>query len=51
MSRNDVGEFYTRGQRKCRHCGLYYPEPSITSHEAGCRLNPANQSTGTDDDD
>lgn len=38
-----VGDFYTAGQSKCDHCGLYYPNASITSHEANCHLNPANQ--------
>lgn len=48
MGRNDVGEFYTRGQRKCQHCGDYYPENWIGSHETNCPKNPANVETEDD---
>lgn len=45
MSRNDVGDFYTAGQRKCPHCGGYFPENWAASHFETCASNPANQTT------
>lgn len=42
-SRNPVGDFYTQGQEKCPHCGLYFPEMRIDSHMTACHLNPENQ--------
>lgn len=42
-SRNPEGEFNTRGQTKCRHCGDYFPDAWVNSHVGGCPKNPANQ--------
>jgi hypothetical protein len=43
MRGNDVGNWYTQGQDKCPHCGLYFGHAQIDSHMAACHLNPANQ--------
>ena len=42
---NPVGEFNTRGQDKCPHCGDYYPSAWVVGHINGCAKNPANQTT------
>jgi len=41
-SRNPVGDFNTRGQDKCPHCGDYFPSAWAASHVSGCPKNPAN---------
>lgn len=46
--RNDVGDWYTQGQKKCRHCGNYFPENWADSHVASCSSNPDNQTTDDD---
>lgn len=43
VRRNDVGDFYTQGQEKCPHCGLYFGEAQIYSHMDRCVNNPVNQ--------
>lgn len=37
---NPVGEFNTRGQGKCPHCGNYFPENWVTGHIATCSSRP-----------
>ena len=49
---NPVGDFNTRGQTKCPHCGDYFPDNWVASHVASCPKNPANQTTeGTEETD
>lgn len=46
MGKKDpVGEFNTRGQEKCPHCGDYFPEAWVLSHISGCDKNPDNKKT------
>jgi hypothetical protein len=47
---NFVGDWYTAGQRKCPHCGGYYPENWAASHVDNCTQNPANQVPESDDE-
>jgi hypothetical protein len=37
------GEFNTRGQEKCWHCGDWKPEAWIEQHADKCEKNPANK--------
>jgi hypothetical protein len=48
-SRNPVGEFNTRGQDKCTHCGDYFPSAWIVSHIDSCPKNPKNITKETDE--
>lgn len=43
MGKNPVGEFYTRGQDKCPHCGDYFPERWVVDHIKKCKENPENK--------
>lgn len=46
-SRDPVGDFNTRGQEKCPHCGDYFPESWAANHVDSCPRNPANRPTST----
>lgn len=48
---NPVGEFNTRGQDKCPHCGDYFPENWSLKHINGCASNPASAPVPTPTDD
>lgn len=39
----DIGKWNTMGKAKCSHCGLYFEDNTIGSHEDACNLNPDNQ--------
>lgn len=38
--RDPLGDFNTAGQRKCPHCGSYFPENWVAGHVATCASRP-----------